>query len=82
MSRLSFTERMAQGRELAQVARNRGQHTGKSARGWNYRRPAPVGLDRLQWEYDTWRKEWQYQAVAAVETALFAAELDEIAAWL
>jgi hypothetical protein len=30
----SFSERMAQGRELAQTARNRGANTGRVAAGW------------------------------------------------
>jgi hypothetical protein len=78
----SFSERMAEAKELAQVDRNRGQHVGKPAAGWNYKRPDPTGLDRLEWEYTSWRKEWQYQCVAAVESALFAAELEDIARWL
>ena len=33
-----------------------------------------IGLDRLDWEFTSWRKEWEYLALAAVETALFAHE--------
>ena len=73
----SFTERMDEGRALAMERRNRGLHTGRSAAGWGRKRPAPTGWDRLQWEYDTWRAEWQYACLAAVETELFAAEWAE-----
>ena len=38
---LSFTERMEAGRELAQVARNRGLATGKAAKGHSFKR-APL----------------------------------------
>lgn len=38
---LSFTERMEAGRELAQVARNRGLPTGKAAKGHTFKR-APL----------------------------------------
>ena len=31
-------------------------------------------LDRIEYEYTTWVREWQYAALAAVETALFAHE--------
>jgi hypothetical protein len=69
-----FVERMEAGRQVAMDRRNRGQPVGKPAKGWRYKRPDPVGLDRIEWEFESWRKEWQYQALAAVETALFAHE--------
>lgn len=71
---MSFTERMAQGRELAQVQRNKGHHVGRSAKGWNVKRSPLTGLDRLEWQFETWRKEVEYGCLAAVETALFAHE--------
>lgn len=36
-----FTERMERGRELALQRRNAGKHTGRMAKGWNYKRPDP-----------------------------------------
>ena len=76
---LSFSERMEQGLELAQVARNRGQHTGKVAHGWNYKRPVPSGLDMIEAIYHTWRKDWQTEAYCAVEYALFADQWEGLA---
>jgi hypothetical protein len=75
MARTSFSERMTEGKANAMERRNRGEHTGKCAKGWNgVKRQELTGLDRLEWEYTSWRKEWQYQCLAAVETALFAHE--------
>lgn len=74
MARTSFCERMELGKALAMERRNRGQHVGKCAKGWNVKRSQLTGLDRLEWQFETWRKEWQYAAVAAVESALFAHE--------
>ena len=36
MANLSFTERMDTGKAVACERRNRGQHVGKCAKGWNY----------------------------------------------
>lgn len=44
---LSFTERMAKGRELAQVARNRGGATGKAAKGHSFKR---AEYERGSWD--------------------------------
>ena len=74
----SFTERMDQGRELAQVARNRGQHTGKSAAGWQFKRRLPTGLDALEAIYHTWRKDWQTECFCAVEYELFHQEWEAL----
>ncbi len=57
---LSFTECMAQGRDLAQVARNRGQHTGRSAAGWNVKRPIAAANDNAAW-LAAWRRDWRKQ---------------------
>jgi hypothetical protein len=77
----SFTERMALAQDLADVRRNRGLPVSQH-KSWKFHRQHHTGIDRLQWEYESWKKEWQYQAMAAVESALFAAELEEIATWL
>jgi hypothetical protein len=70
----SFSERMAQGREIAQAQRNRGQHTGTVAKGWNTKRQALAGLDALEAYWHQWRKDIHYNAYLAVETELFAHE--------
>lgn len=72
--RPSFSERMAQGREIAQAQRNRGLPTGKSARGWNYKRPDLTGLDMLEAYLYQWRKDIRYHAIAAIEFELFGHE--------
>lgn len=90
--RASFSERMAQGREIAQDARNRGQHTGKCAKGWAYQRAPMSSLDNLymetydlEAEYANWQKQNQHQldiryiGILAIEDELFARE---IAQWL
>ncbi len=78
----NFTERMDTARDLAQVNRNRGLHTGKRAAGWDnksrenlYR--GMTELDMLELYYSQWRNEWKYAAVAAVEWALFGEDLGE-----
>ncbi len=68
---LSFSERMAQGRDNAANRRYNGKSTGSVAAGHKFKRPDPVGLDRLESEYINWRKDWQWQCLAAVEWALF-----------
>ena len=80
---LSFSERMEQGKLLAQIRRNRGQPSGECHESWNYQRSKMSPLDclymetyRLESAYAAY-KEWQYAAVAAVESALFAYELEE-----
>jgi hypothetical protein len=76
--RESFTERMAQGRELAQDARNRGQHTGGSAKGWNVKRSELVGLDAIEAYYHQFRTDISYNAYLAVEWELFGHEWEGI----
>lgn len=56
---LSFTERMAQGRELAQVARNRGHHTGAVAKGWNYTRRPDGEPGSWEWLCAEARRDWR-----------------------
>ena len=75
---LAFTERMAQSREVAQVARNRGQHTGQVVPGWNARRLAMTGLDGLESYYQQFRADIQYNAFLAVERELFGDEWEGI----
>src|ERR1035437_2054111 len=57
---IDFTERMQTGRDLAQVARNKGQSTGKRA-GCQYPKPTYHDVDRDSWAWlcaDT-RKQWE-----------------------
>jgi len=79
--RQSFSERMAEAKDLAQDRRNRGQHTGKSAQGWNYKRHYENRDDyrinklfaetyRLEALFDNWRKDWQQSVVAALDIEL------------
>lgn len=75
----SFTERMAQGKDLAQVRRDRGQHTGKSAAGWSYKRAQLTGLDMVEAYYQQWRKDVSINAYLAVEYALLASDFDDLA---
>lgn len=56
---LSFPERMALGRELAQVARNMGRHTGASAKGWNYKRDTGYEPASWAWLCEEARREWR-----------------------
>jgi hypothetical protein len=79
---LSFSERMQQGRDLAQVQRNRGQPVGKPAAGWNVKRPNLTGLDAIEAYYQQWRRDIHYWGVIAVQEALFADELEDIRRWL
>ena len=74
---IDFTERMQTGRDLAMVRRNKGLPVGKPAAGWN-RKPMSINrleaeLQRLEYEFEAWVHEWQYEAMAAVETAIFEA---------
>ncbi len=76
----SFAARMAEAKEAAVNRRYRGETTGKSAKGWKVKR-APLSklewtLQSLETEFETFRHEWQYKALAAVESALFAPEYD------
>lgn len=56
----SFTERMQTGRDLAQVARNKGQSTGKRA-GCQYAKRTHYDIDRDSWEWlcQETRREWR-----------------------
>lgn len=82
MSRDSFSERMAEDKFLAHLRRQKGLPAGQHE-SWNYKRSAMSPLDHLYME--TYKletayahyKEWQYSAVAAVESALFAYDLEE-----
>ncbi len=83
MSALSFSERMDLGKEVAANKRYKGESTGKPAAGWvRSKKDRFGGMDRteyalqeLEYFYESWRHEWQYMALAAVETALFCPEL-------
>ncbi len=81
--RHNFTERMDTARELAQVARNRGLHTGKRAAGWSNKSRANTyrgftELDQLELWFKQWRHEWRYAALAAVDWALFGEDYQDI----
>lgn len=50
---MNFMERMEAGRVEAVQRRNRGLHTGKSAKGWNVKRPAdnsPIARGKVAWQ--------------------------------
>jgi hypothetical protein len=64
--RNSFTDRMAHGRELAQVARNRGQQFGRNAPGWKYCRPTNGDRNTWAWLTQDTRQAWQSAKRAAV----------------
>ena len=64
---IDFSERMAQGRDLAQVARNRGQSTGKRAGcSWPKRQAnhygEPGSWEALCWQERNWFR-WQCAAI-------------------
>ena len=64
---LSFTERMAQGREMAQAARNLGRNTGSRA-GCSYpKRAANFYGDAHSWEWlcNEARREWRVTCLNA-----------------
>jgi hypothetical protein len=44
-----FSEKMEAGRVRAVQARNRGQHTGKAAKGWNVKAPRERLISDLSW---------------------------------
>lgn len=84
-SRHNFTESMDRAKELAQVRRNRGLATGKSAKGWARKRPhhtpAKGSWDRLLTET---RVRWNHAAGTAVDDYLWAVNpsRDDIETWL
>jgi hypothetical protein len=74
----SFHLWIEQGKQAAMQRRNRGQHVGKCAKGWNVKRPKLEGLDALEAYYHQWRKDIHYNAFLAVEFALFGHEWEGI----
>lgn len=69
---LSFTERMEQGRDIAQERRNRGLPTGTPAPGWVVkRRPDPEtgSWERLAAEVS---RDWKFARDEALEAFRFA----------
>lgn len=65
---LSFTERMAAGRELAQDRRNRGLATGRPAKGHRYK-AAPV--ERGSWDELVMRAKGGFRAACSEARAEF-----------
>lgn len=65
--RQSFSERMAEAKDMAQTARNRGQHVGTSAKGWNVKRPLEHANDNCAW-LNAWRRAWQNDCREIVNT--------------
>jgi hypothetical protein len=60
MARESFTERMELGKANAMNQRNRGQHVGKCAKGWNYkRRYDDVDPQSWAWLCEEAKREWR-----------------------
>ena len=58
--REDFTDRMAAARDLAAYRRHRGEHTGASAKGWNYSRPKLDPADfysHVVMARETWRQD-------------------------
>jgi ribosome modulation factor len=53
----SFTERMAESKDVAARDRARGYHTGAAGKGWNRRRPVEHANDNCAWLLH-WRKHW------------------------
>jgi hypothetical protein len=71
---------MNTGKALAMERRNRGLPVGRPAKGWKFKRPAPQGLDRLEWEYNDWRKHHARQLIAAIEFDLYGDEWKDMEA--
>lgn len=77
MTRASFSERMAEGKAIAQERRNRGLPTGKPAKGWGKRKQAPIeGLDLVEERYRVWRKNFASQLIAEIEYALYERDME------
>jgi hypothetical protein len=66
---IDFTERMQAGRDLAQVARNKGQSTGKRA-GCQYPKRTYHDIDRASWAWlcEETRRAWRSDKAAALNT--------------
>lgn len=89
---IDFAGDMAARRDIAASARYKGRSTGKAAKGhvgikvdgtgrrkrFQHLSALEYELQRLEYEYEAWVAEWKYSALAAVETALFAPDYQEI----
>jgi len=77
---LSFSDRMAEAKDVAANDRYRGKSTGKAAAGWSKtrRNAAPFGLDDLEAYYHQFRADVHYNAYLAVEFELFGHEWEGI----
>lgn len=76
MSRKSFSERMAEGKAIAQELRNKGQSTSVHS-SWRVPKAKLEGLDALENYLKEWRKDQSYYAHLAVEMALFPQDFVE-----
>lgn len=88
----SFTERMAQGKELAQIARNRGQSVG-AHKSWRRRRDGrPIAEQRAEWkayraecvgrelaELDNYFRNWKADQIGMAHAAVAIALFGESA---
>lgn len=74
----SFSERMTEAKIIAKSRRDRGAATGQH-KSWNYKRSELIGLDAIEAYFYQWRKDVQYDALTAVEYALFSDDYDELA---
>lgn len=72
--RLSFTERMELGREIACRDRARGIHTGKLAAGWSTPRRCDYEADSWRWLVERERRQWRLD-VARIANDFAAAVL-------
>jgi hypothetical protein len=76
---IDFTERMDEGRRLAVLRRNEcGGSPFRTVKNGLRRRAPTSELDRLEHYWHEWHKDWQWQAYAAVEWALFGDDLKEL----
>ena len=75
----SFYDKMELARDVAMARRNKGLPAGDPAKGhamptakrYGHLDALEYGLRQLEYEFESWRHEWQYSCLCAVETALF-----------
>lgn len=63
---IDFTGKMQAARDLAQISRNRGQHTGKSAKGWNHSRPIYCSADSHEWFIMELQRDWRKRKASII----------------
>jgi hypothetical protein len=64
---MDFHERMARGRDAAAAKRHRGISTGKAAKGWGPRKPAPIDHDCPHVRREKIAVAWHLAKSAALE---------------